>query len=84
MDLPRTLPFLEIWEEGNINYLEAFPVQPCVLGARRPTPYEGGDSHIGGCPGWLQGNDYRNFQSPSVPSGEKRSAEYCAPFQAPR
>ena len=55
---PPTFPSRKIWEESNINYIEAFPVQPCVLGARRPTSYERGDSHLGGCPGWLQGNYY--------------------------
>lgn len=55
---PPAIPSLKIWEEGNINYIEAFPIQPCVLGTRRPTPYESGDSHLGGCPGWLQGSYY--------------------------
>jgi len=50
-------PRLRINGEEDIN-LDVLSRLQFVLGEKRPLPYESQGSHLGGCPEWIQGNDY--------------------------
>lgn len=45
-------------EEHNKSYVVGICSEQFTLGEKRRTPFERFGSHIGGCPGWLQGQDY--------------------------
>jgi hypothetical protein len=50
---------VQVYSEGNVNYVPCFPPPAFVLGAARRTPFDRIGAHIGGCPEWPQADpDY--------------------------